>query len=62
VHYIPVYYHPYYQKLGYKIGQCPIAEEYYSQAMTIPLFPKMKNSDVKYVIKSVEEVIRKHVK
>ncbi|MBI4833604.1 MAG: UDP-4-amino-4,6-dideoxy-N-acetyl-beta-L-altrosamine transaminase [Planctomycetes bacterium] len=57
VHYIPVYYHPYYRKLGYKKGICSNAERYYEEAMTLPLFPKMTDSDVDYVIKIVKNVI-----
>lgn len=57
VHYIPVYYHPYYQKLGYKKGLCPQAEKYYQSAITLPLFPKMSNKDINDVIKAVKEII-----
>jgi len=38
LHYIPVYFHPYYQKLGFKKGICPEAEKYYSSAMSLPLY------------------------
>ncbi len=58
VHYIPVYYHPYYRDLGYKKGQCPIAEKWYETAITIPLFPKMTNEDVQDVINAVQKVIK----
>jgi len=54
VHYIPVYYHPYYQRLGYKEGLCPNAEKYYEEAITLPLFPKMTYKDVNYVIKHIK--------
>ncbi|WP_102692917.1 UDP-4-amino-4,6-dideoxy-N-acetyl-beta-L-altrosamine transaminase [Rummeliibacillus pycnus] len=50
VHYIPVYWHPYYQQLGYKKGLCPIAEKWYENALTLPLFPKMIDKDVEDVI------------
>ncbi|NLM05914.1 MAG: UDP-4-amino-4,6-dideoxy-N-acetyl-beta-L-altrosamine transaminase [Tissierellia bacterium] len=56
VHYIPVYKLPYYQKLGYKDFQCPNAEEYYETAITIPLFPKMTDEEVAYVIEQVKKV------
>ena len=58
VHYIPVYYHSYYKKLGYKEGLCPKAERYYEEAITLPLFPKMSDGDVKKVIISVKKVIK----
>lgn len=57
VHYIPVYWHPYYEKLGYKKQTCPHAEVYYEEAITLPLFPAMSNEDVKDVIKAVNKVI-----
>ncbi len=56
VHYIPVYYHPYYQKLGYKKGICPHAESLYEEIITLPLFPKMTRQDVKDVIDAVKKV------
>lgn len=58
VHYFPVYLQPYYQKLGYDNGQCPKAEQYYEQAITLPLFPKMRDEEVDYVIEQVLRVIK----
>ncbi|WP_198543812.1 UDP-4-amino-4,6-dideoxy-N-acetyl-beta-L-altrosamine transaminase [Petroclostridium xylanilyticum] len=60
VHYIPVYYHPYYQKLGYQKGLCPHAEKLYDRMITLPLFPKMQSEDVEYVIQSVKEIVGKY--
>lgn len=57
VHYLPVYLHPYYQKLGYKKGICPEAEALYERIITIPLFPKMEDKDVEDVITAVKKVI-----
>lgn len=57
VHYIPVYWHPYYQKLGYKKGLCPKAEELYNSIFTIPLFPAMTDNDVEDVINGVYKII-----
>ncbi|PTV93025.1 UDP-4-amino-4,6-dideoxy-N-acetyl-beta-L-altrosamine transaminase [Halanaerobium saccharolyticum] len=62
VHYIPVYYHPYYQSLGYKKGICPNAENLYERIITIPLYPKMSDQQVEEVIKRTKEVIRKNQK
>ena len=51
VHYIPVYLQPYYQKnFGYKAGDYPKAEDYYQSTITLPLYPKMMNSEIQYVI------------
>jgi len=57
VHYIPVYYHPYYQKLGYKKGLCPNAEALYEEIITIPLYYSLTDEDVDSVIKAVKKVI-----
>lgn len=57
VHYIPVYYHPYYKKLGYKKGLCPKAEKLYDQMMTIPLHPGMSDDDVRYVVNCIKKVV-----
>jgi len=57
VHYIPVYLHPYYQKIGYKKGLCPNAEKIYQEIITLPLFPKMSERDLNDVIAGVKKVI-----
>lgn len=57
VHYIPVYYHPYYQKLGYKKGLCPNAEKLYERIITLPLFPKMSGEDVEDVVMALDKVL-----
>lgn len=57
VHYIPVYLHPYYKKLGYEKGLCPKAEELYNAMFTIPLFPSMSDEDVEDVINGISKVI-----
>lgn len=57
VHYIPVYYHPYYQKLGYTKGLCPRAEAIYESIITLPLFPQMNDEDVQDVIEAVHKVL-----
>jgi len=57
VHYIPVHIQPYYQEnFGYKWGDFPIAENYYQHALSIPLYPRMTDRDVDYVIKSIVEL------
>ncbi|MFC1484955.1 UDP-4-amino-4,6-dideoxy-N-acetyl-beta-L-altrosamine transaminase [bacterium] len=54
VHYIPVHLQPYYKKnLDYKYGDYPEAEAYYEKAISLPLYPKMNDDDVYYVIENV---------
>ena len=57
VHYIPVYWHPYYRELGYVRGLCPRAEAAYDQILSLPMFPKMTDDDVSYVIETLRQVI-----
>jgi len=59
VHYLPVYLHPYYKSLGYRKGQCPRAEAYAEQEISIPLFPTLTHRDQEYVVKKFRDVIEK---
>ncbi|MDO4294243.1 MAG: UDP-4-amino-4,6-dideoxy-N-acetyl-beta-L-altrosamine transaminase [Eubacteriales bacterium] len=56
VHYIPTYYFPYYQKLGYRKGLCPKAEKLYDEILTLPLYYAMTDQDVEDVIRAVERI------
>ncbi len=57
VHYIPVYYHPYYQKLGYRPGLCPNAEKLYQEMMSLPLYYSLTDKDVDDVIMAVKKIV-----
>ena len=58
VHYIPVHLHPYYQKVyGYRRGNYPITESYYDQCLSLPLYPKMSNDEIKRVIDGLQEIV-----
>lgn len=59
IHYIPVYFHPYYKKLGYRKGLCPFAEDFYQREISIPLYPAMRDKDVIYVIKTTLGLFKK---
>ena len=62
IHYIPTYWFPYYQKLGYKKGLCPNAEAVYQGIMSLPLYPLMSDDDVNDVIKAVKKIINAYRK
>ncbi|MBO5154867.1 MAG: UDP-4-amino-4,6-dideoxy-N-acetyl-beta-L-altrosamine transaminase [Eubacterium sp.] len=62
IHYVPVYWFPYYQKMGYKKGLCPNSEKIYNSIMSIPLYPKMSDRDVEDVIWAVKKVVENYVK
>lgn len=57
VHYIPVYYMPYYERLGYKRGLCPEAEKLYGEEMSLPLYYSLTDKDVEDVIHAVKKVV-----
>ena len=57
VHYIPVHYMPYYQSLGCKKGDFPIAENYYSKCLSLPMFPTLSKQEQEFVIEKVLEFI-----
>ena len=57
LHYIPVYLQPYYEQMGFRAGHCPQAEKYYSEALSIPVYPGLTTGQQDHVV----EVIRKMV-
>ncbi len=57
VHYIPVYRHPYYEKLGYEKGLCPKAEALYETMMSLPLYYSLTDKDVDDVIHAVRKIV-----
>ena len=56
VHYIPVYYFPYYEKLGYQRGLCPNAEKLYEEIISLPIYYAMTDEDVESVIEAVTKI------
>lgn len=62
IHYVPVYWFPFYQHRGYTKGLCPVAEKMYEGIMSIPLYPKMTDQDVDDVIHAVIKVIANYRK
>lgn len=58
VHYIPVPTQPFYKEnYGYKDGDYPVAERYYEQELSLPLYPGLSDDDVNMVVEAVKEVI-----
>jgi UDP-4-amino-4,6-dideoxy-N-acetyl-beta-L-altrosamine transaminase len=56
-HYIPVYRHPYYQKMGFSIDYCPEAENYFLDAISIPMYPTLSENLQKNVVRVIDEVL-----
>lgn len=57
LHYIPVHMQPYYQAMGFEVGQFPQAEQYYQEAMSIPMFPTMTEEQQDKVIATLKELL-----
>ena len=62
VHYIPTYYFPYYEKLGYQRGLCPNAEKLYEKIISLPLYYAMSDEDVESVIRAVKKIAAYYAK
>ena len=58
LHYIPVHTHPYYRKLGFAWGDFPQAEEYYREAVSLPLYFDLTEQLQDYVIDTIHRVLR----
>jgi UDP-4-amino-4,6-dideoxy-N-acetyl-beta-L-altrosamine transaminase len=57
LHYIPVHTQPYYQKMGFKLGDYPEAEQYYREAISIPMHPTLTLQEQDFVMQSIREAI-----
>jgi dTDP-4-amino-4,6-dideoxygalactose transaminase len=57
VHYIPVHTQPYYQQLGFKVGDFQNAEQYYEAAISLPLFPSLTEAEQDHVIATVQQAL-----
>ncbi len=62
IHYVPVYWFPYYRHLGYEKGLCPNAEEVYKGIMSIPLYPKLTDAEVEDTIHAVRKIVENYRK
>ena len=59
VHYVPVHLHPYYREhLDTAPGLCPVAESAWERILTLPVFPKMSDTDVDDVVRALRKVVR----
>ncbi|AJR14905.1 UDP-4-keto-6-deoxy-N-acetylglucosamine 4-aminotransferase [Leptospira interrogans serovar Grippotyphosa str. UI 12769] len=50
LHYIPVYRQPYYEKMGYNRSDFPESEQYYSEAISIPMYPSLTEEEQQEVV------------
>jgi UDP-4-amino-4,6-dideoxy-N-acetyl-beta-L-altrosamine transaminase len=59
LHYIPVYRQPYYENLGFKTGYCLEAEQYYAEAISLPMYPNLTEIEQDTVFTALKEVFSK---
>lgn len=57
LHYIPVYRQPYYEQLGFEAGYCQRAEQYYSDAISIPMYPGLLDVEQDRVVQALKSVL-----
>jgi dTDP-4-amino-4,6-dideoxygalactose transaminase len=62
VHYIPVYYFPQYEKMGYKKGLCPKAERLYERILSLPLYYSLSDEEQDAVILAIKKVLQHYSK
>ena len=58
LHYIPIYRHPYYEAMGFKMGYCPEAEQYFKEVLSIPIYTTLTDIEQTKVIKILHEVLK----
>ena len=61
LHYIPVHLQPYYERLGFKSGQYPTAEQYYAEAISLPIYPGLTDEQQDHVVHVLEKTIQKTI-
>jgi dTDP-4-amino-4,6-dideoxygalactose transaminase len=57
LHYIPVHTQPYYQKMGFKYGDFPASEQYYREAISIPMHVNLTDTELQFVADSLREAM-----
>jgi perosamine synthetase len=58
VNYVPAYWHPVFADLGYRRGMCPVAEAFYREELSLPLFPSLSEADQDRVIEALRLALR----
>jgi len=58
VHYIPIYWHPYYRKSGFQNLVLPNTERFYEQIISLPMYPSLTDDELAYVINTVKEFFK----
>jgi dTDP-4-amino-4,6-dideoxygalactose transaminase len=57
LHYIPVHTQPHYQRMGFKVGDYPQAEQYYAEAISLPMFQTLSDEQHDQVVDVLRKVL-----
>jgi dTDP-4-amino-4,6-dideoxygalactose transaminase len=57
VNYIPAYWHPVFEDLGYRRGMCPVAEAFYAEELSLPLFVDLTDADQDRVVEELRQIL-----
>ena len=58
VNYLPVYWHPVFQKMGYQRGLCPNAEAFYKREISLPVYVDLKDDEVDRITQIVLDALK----
>jgi UDP-4-amino-4,6-dideoxy-N-acetyl-beta-L-altrosamine transaminase len=58
LHYIPIHTQPHYQQMGFKQGDFPQAEQYYREAISLPMHVNLTNEDQDTVINALKSILQ----
>ena len=57
LHYIPIHTQPYYQNMGFKVGDFPEAEKYYAEAISLPMYPNLSHAQQDEVVNALTQAL-----
>jgi len=60
IHYFPTHLMPYYRQIGWKPGDLPLAEAYYSRCISLPMYPALSSEELEYVVGAITTVDAKN--
>ena len=55
VNYVPAYFHPIFQDLGYSKGLCPVSEKFYMEEISLPIHPSLSQKDLNKIIRVIKQ-------
>ena len=57
LHYLPVHLQPFYKSFGFKKGSFPVSENYSKRAISLPIYPGLKEKEQKKIVKTLTKII-----